>query len=283
MTYSKLAFLLCFAGSIFAQEPLKFEVATVKPAVPNAVRNRVVPSSPDRLVIPAMNVRWMIYTAYQQGMGTSWNVSGGPEWVDQTFYAIEGKAAKPSTQKELRMMLRTLLAERFGLKIRQEARTGAPGSGGIYTLVFDRPDKKLGPNIQEWDGTCGGKPPSDATDADDPYVPRCPSGYFAGGAFIEGGTLFSLAEVLSLPQSRQLLGTIVQDRTGLTGRYKLRLLFDFAAAAAAARPADPTTPQGFAPPSLLDAVREQLGLRLVRGEGPLNMVFIESVERPTEN
>jgi uncharacterized protein (TIGR03435 family) len=230
-----------------------------------------------------MNVRWMIYTAYQQGMGTSWNVSGGPEWIDQTFYAIEGKAAKPSTQRELRMMLRTLLAERFGLKVRQEARTGAPGSGGIYTLVPDRSDGKLGPNIQEWDGTCGGKPPSEATDADDPYVPRCQSGYFAGGIFVEGGTLFSAAELLSLPQSRQLLGTIIQDRTGLTGRYKMRLLFDFAAAAAArTRPTDPTQ-SGFAGPSLFDAVREQWGLRLVRGEGPLNMVFVESVERPTEN
>ncbi len=270
------------AGQVFAQEPLRFEVATVKPAAPGAVRNRVVPSGPDRLVIPAMNVRWMIYTAYQQGMGTSWNVSGGPAWVDQTFYAIEGKASKPSTQRELRLMLRTLLAERFGLKVRQEVRTGAPGSGGIYTLVLDRKDGKLGPEIQEWDGTCGGKPPSDATDADDPYVPRCPSGYFAGGIFVEGGTLFSAAELLSLPQSRQLLGTIVQDRTGLTGRYKLRLLFDFAAAAAT-RPADPAAQTGFPAPSLFDAVREQWGMRLVRGEGPLNMVIIEGIERPTEN
>ncbi|MEI9812039.1 MAG: TIGR03435 family protein [Acidobacteriota bacterium] len=251
--------------------------------MPGAMRNRVVPSSPDRLSIPAMNVRWMIYTAYQQGMGTSWNVSGGPEWVDQTFYAIEGKAAKPSTQRELRMMLRTLLTERFGLKIRQEVRTGAPGSGGIYTLILDRPDGKLGPNIQEWDGMCGGKPPSDATDADDLFVPRCSSGYFAGGIFVEGGTLFSAAELLSLPQSRQLLGTIVQDRTGLTGRYKLRLLFDFAAAAAALRSADPAGQPAFAPPSLFDAVREQWGMRLVRGEGPLNVIVVESVERPTEN
>ena len=36
-------------------------------------------------------------------------------------------------------------------------------------------------------------------------------------------------------------------------------------------------------PSLFDAVREQWGLRLERGEGTLNMVIVESVERPTEN
>src|SRR6185436_10499666 len=203
MTLSRLALFLWLAASLFAQSALKFEVATVKLAAPNAVRNRVMPSSPDRLSIPGMNVRWMIYTAYQEGMGTSWNVSGGPAWIDQTFYAIEAKAAQPSTQKELRMMLRTLLAERFALKIRQEARTGAPGSGGIYVLVLDRPDGKLGPNIKEWDGTCGGRPP---TGDDDPFVPRCLSGYRAGGFFLEGGTLFSAAELLSLPQSRALLG-----------------------------------------------------------------------------
>src|SRR5690242_18359674 len=107
---SGLFLALWLPASILAQSVPKFEVATIKLAAPDAVRNRVMPSSPDRLSIPGMNVRWMIYTAYQEGMGTSWNVSGGPKWIDETFYAIEGKAAQPSTQKELRMMLRTLLA-----------------------------------------------------------------------------------------------------------------------------------------------------------------------------
>jgi uncharacterized protein (TIGR03435 family) len=164
-TLPTLALFLClqlsiFTRSAFAQSTPQFEVATVRIATPDAIRNRVMPSSPDRLLIPSMNVRWLIYAAYQEGLGTSWNVSGGPKWVDETSYAIEWKAAQPSTQKELRMMLRTLLAERFGLKIRQEARTGEPGSGGIYVLAPDRPDGKLGPNIKEWDGTCGGRPPA---------------------------------------------------------------------------------------------------------------------------
>lgn len=272
-TFSALA-LLWLPASIFAQSPLEFEVATIKLAAPNAVRNRVMPSSRDRLSIPGMSVRWLIYTAYQEGMGTSWNVSGGPDWIDKTFYAIEGKAAQPATQRELRVMLRTLLAERFALKIRQETRTG--GSRGIYALVLDRSDGTLGPNIKEWDGTCQDRPP---TEDDDPYVPRCPSGYRPGGFFLEGGTLFSAAELLSLPPSRALLGTIVQDKTGLKGRYKLHLDFDFAPV----RPVDPAAPPEFAGPSLFQAVREQWGLRLEKANGVLNMVIVESVERPTEN
>jgi len=276
MALSNFALFLSLAASVFAQPAAKFEVATIKLAAPDAVRNRVMPSSPDRLSIPGMNVRWLIYAAYQEGMGTSWNVSGGPAWIDQTFYAIEAKAPQPSTQKELRMMLRTLLAERFALKISQEARTGAPGSGGIYVLVLDRPDGKLGPNIKEWDGTCGGRPP---TDEDDPHVPRCLSGYRTGGFFLEGGTLFSAAELLSLPQSRALLGTIVQDRTGLDKRYTLHLDFPFAPP----RSVDPAKQPEFAGPSLFQAVREQWGLRLEKGEGTLNMVIVDGVERPTEN
>lgn len=272
---SVLAFLLA-QMPLCAQSELRFDAATVKPAAPDAPRNRVMPSSPDRLVIPSMNVRWLIYTAYQEGMGTSWNVSGGPKWIDETSYAIDAKAPRASTQKEKRLMLRTLLAERFGLKVRLEDRIGAPGSGGIYVLVLDRPDGKLGPNVKEWDGTCGGRP---ATGDDDPHVPMCLSGYRAGGLFMEGGTMFSAAELLSLPQSRSLLGTIVQDRTGLDKRYTLRLDFTFAPP----RPADPTKLPEFEGPSLFQAIRDQWGMRLEKGEGPLHMVLVDSVERPSEN
>ncbi len=280
MTLFKIAPALCLAASAFAQPATdsapRFEVATVKLAAPGAIRNRVAPAGPERLSIPAMNVRWLIYTAYQEGMGTSWNVSGGPEWMDDTLYAIEGQAAQPTTQHELRLMLRTLLSERFGLKVRLEDRTG----GKIYALVLNGSDAPRGPNIQEWDGTCGGRPPAQANDADDPYVPRCPSGYRGTRAFfLEGGTLFSAAELLSLPPARGLLGTIVQDHTGLTGRYKLRLDYDFTPV----RPGDPAGAPEIAGPSLFDAVREQWGLKLEKADGVLHMVFVESVDRPTEN
>lgn len=277
MTLLKLTFLLCLTATAWAQA-LKFEVATIKPAAPNAVRNRVIPSAPDRLSIPSMTLVWLIYTAYGEGLGTSYNVSGGPDWVNKTAYAIEAKAPQPTTQRQLRLMLRTLLEERFGVNLRHEARKGAPGTGGIYALVLDRSDGKLGPNVEEWDGTCGGRPPAN-NDTDDPFTPRCLSGYRQQGLFMEGGTMYSAAELLSLPQSRALLGTIVQDRTGLKGRYKMHLDFPFTPP----RPVDPGGQPEFAGPSLFQAVREQWGLRLEKAEGTLNVIVIESAEPPTEN
>jgi uncharacterized protein (TIGR03435 family) len=269
MTLYKPGLLLWLTTSVFAQSALKFEVATIKPAAADAVRNRVMPSSPDRLSIPSMTLVWLIYTAYGEGLSTSFNVTGGPGWVNKTSYAIEGKAPRPSTQRQLKLMLRTLLEERFALKIHHETRMG-----DVYALVLDRSDGRLGPNIAAWDGACGGRLPSD--DEDDPSTPRCPSGYRPPGMFLEGATMFSAAELLSLPQSRTLLGTIVQDQTGLKGRYKMHLDFPFT-------PQRPADPPELAAPSLFSAVREQWGLKLEKAKGPLHVIVVESAEPPTEN
>ena len=270
MDVFKLALSLCLAATAFAQPAPQFEIATIKLAAPDAVRNVVVPSSPDRLSIPSMTLTWLIYTAYGEGLGTAYSVGGGPDWVNRTSYAIEAKAPQPSTQRQFHLMLRTLLEERFALKLRTET-----SIGDQYSLVLDRPGGKLGPNIQEWDGTCGGRPP--AAD-DDPSTPRCASGYRPQGLVLDGATMFSAAELLSLPRSRVLLGTIVQDETGLKGRYKMHLDFPFGPP----RPADPAQPD-FAPPSLFTAVREQWGLKLERSKGPLHVILVESATPPSEN
>jgi uncharacterized protein (TIGR03435 family) len=114
-----------------------------------------------------------------------------------------------------------------------------------------------------------------ASEADDPSVPYCPTGYRAGGMTIDGGTMFTVAEMLSLPPSRALLGTITQDRTGLTDRYTLELDYPFQASPAAA-------PE-FAGPSLPTAVREQWGLRLEPTTGRLKVLIIESAQPPAAN
>ena len=90
--------------------------------------------------------------------------------------------------------------------------------------------------------------------------------------------MFSVAEFLSLPQSRPLLdGTITHDRTGLTGRYSLELDYAFSQG----RPANPTAPAG--EPSLYTVIQEQWGLRVVPGPGTLKVVTIENAQPPAEN
>lgn len=272
-----------------ADKRTAFEAATVKLAAPGAVRNLVMPpASPNRLYIPSMTLGTLIYSAYGDGgFNTSMRVTGGPDWVNKTAFAVEGVASGRATPRELRLMLRTLLEERFALKVRTEMSTV-----DMLTLVIGRSDGTLGPNVKTWSGTCPrvmpglylqaprrplqNGPPSEA---DDPAIAECPTGYRAGGISLDGATMFTVAEVLSLPPGRALLGTIVADQTGLSGRYTMELDYPFPPQ----RPADPAAPADFGLPSLSTAVQEQWGLRLVPGKGPFRLVVVESAQLPAAN
>ena len=273
-----------------ADERPAFEAATVKLAAPGAVRNLVMPppASPNRLYIPSMTLLTLVYSAYGDGgFNTSMRVTGGPDWINRTAFAVEGVASGRATLRELRLMLQTLLEERFALKVRTEMPTV-----DMLTLVTARSDGALGPKVKTWSGTCPkvmpvlylqaprrplqNGPPSEA---DDPAVAECPTGYRAGGISLDGATMFTVAEVLSLPPARALLGTIVADQTGLRGRYTMELDYPFPPQ----RPADPAAPADFGLPSLFTAVQEQWGLRLVPGKGPFRLVVVESAQLPTAN
>ena len=158
------------------------------------------------------------------------------------------------------------------MKIHREAVAGA-----IYALVLDRSDGKLGPKVQPWTGTCAnGRTPS-KDEYDDPHIPACPSGLFAPRLVMDGGTMFSAADLLSLPISRTLLGRVVQDRTGLTGRYKIDMAYPFILPSNS----DPTLPDPR--PSLFTVIREPLGMKLVPSRGMFKRIVVDDAQRPTKN
>jgi uncharacterized protein (TIGR03435 family) len=283
-----------------AQQRPVFEAATIKLAAPEAVRNRVMPSSPNRLNIPSMTLTWLIYAAYGDGgFNTSMRVTGGPDWINTTVFSVEGVASGPATPGQLRLMLQALLEDRFALKLRNLPQTADSPMYDVLALVVARSDGTLGPKVKKWDGTCPRVMPvlyfqaprrplqkiedkflvGPASEADDPGVPYCPTGYGAGGIRVDGATMLTVAETLSLPPARALLGTITQDRTGLTDRYTMELDYPFAPYPPAAPPAPPE----FAGPSLSTAVREQWGLRLVPSKGRLKEIVVESAQPPTGN
>lgn len=267
--------------------PLAFEAATIKLAPPDVVRsNRVISTSPNRMFIPGMPLTSLVYAAYGDGgFDTSMSVRGGPDWANRTLFTVEGVAAGPATSRERRLMLQTLLEQRFALKLRRETVT----FNGL-ALVLDRIDGTLGPKAQKWSGNCPAVRPvlyfeapwqrlqtAEPSPSDDPGVAYCPTGYRNRGILADGATMSTVAELLSLPPARALLGTMTHDRTGLTGRYTMELDFPFPATGAAA-----PLPE-FAGPSLTTAVQEQWGLRLVPGEGTLKVFVIENAQQPAEN
>lgn len=276
------------------QKKLAFEVASIRLAAPDAVRNQVMQTSPNRLRIPSMTLTALIYAAYGDGgLNTSMRVTGGPDWINKTAFSVEGLASGPATARQLRLMLQPLLEERFALKIRSETEIA-----DMLALVVDRSDGTLGPKVKRWDGTCPRVMPvlylqaprrplqriedrftvGPASEADDVAVPYCPTGYGPGGIRIDGATMSTVASMLSLPPARALLGTITQDRTGLTDRYTMELDYSFASSP----PAAPAAPPEFLGPSLSTAVREQWGLRLVPSKGQLKVIVVESAKPPTD-
>ena len=270
-----------------------FEAATIKLAAPGAVRNQLMATSPNRLSIPSMTLTWLIYAAYGDGgFNTSMRVTGGPEWINRTAFAVEAVASREATAQQLRLMLQTLLEERFALMFRNVTETPDTPMGDVLALVVDRSDGTLGPKIKKWDGTCPPVTPvlyfqaprrplqnGQPSETDDPAVPYCPTGYRAGGIRADGATMFTVAELLSLPPARALLGTITQDRTGLTDRYTMELDYPFTPLGPPASAAPPE----FAGPSLPTAVREQWGLRLMPSKGRLKLFIVESAQLPAGN
>lgn len=285
--FLRVLLVVFWTAEAFAQSPDNarpaFEAATIKLAAGGASPLPVAPSAPNRLRIPSMTLMQLIYTAFGNGgFNTAMRVTGGPDWVNRTAFYVEGVAPGPSTPQQLRLMLRTLLEDRFALKISSETQTG-----DLLGLVVDRSDGTLGPKVKKWEGTCPDVMPAlvfpaarkplqrigdkfvvgAASDDDDAEVTYCPTGYRVGGIKADGVTMSTVASLLSLPPARALLGTITEDQTGLTGRYTLELDFVFPP------PADA--------PSLSTAIKEQWGLRLVSSKGTLKIIRVESAQLPT--
>ena len=176
---------------------------------------------------------------------------GGPAWLDADRWDIAGK--KESATGDVWPMVRTLLADRFKLVTHYETRE-LP----IYALVIARRDGRLGPSLRP---------------TTEPGSMRIASGVFSGRAPIRA----LVDAVLSSAVQRAVV-----DRTGLTGAYEIELRWT---------PDGPSTvPDGDAPPppasdapSIFTALQEQLGLKLESDRGPVEVVVIDHVERPTED
>jgi uncharacterized protein (TIGR03435 family) len=195
----------------------------------------------ENVSIDAVPLRNIIAIAY----GTL-QVEGGPEWVDEERYDIHAKTGNPDTTKdEAYAMLRTLLADRFGLAIHQETKQLR-----IYLL-------KLG--------------------ADGPELKESqPGEKLAVARTRESGTLHVTFQALKMPGLAAtltgILGRPVQDQTGLAGAYDFKLDYAPDTNGAAVEPG----------PSVFTAVQE-LGLRLEAGRGPVEFLVIDHVEHASSN
>jgi uncharacterized protein (TIGR03435 family) len=214
-----------------------------------------------------------------------------PKSFPTDAFDIEARAAGNPTKDQMRLMMQSLLADRFKLRVHFETREGP-----VYALTLVRPGHtgpKLRPHADgpacpdfEMDAPAIPAPPRNASDV---FPPVCGwpiiSGTLVGGRDV---TVEIIAQEI-IHGFGSLAGEVdrpVVDQTGLKGRYDftLQLLPETLSFSVSVSPPNPdgtpTDPKGT---PFLNALREQLGLKLVSSKGPIRKLVIDHVERPSGN
>lgn len=278
--FGALAALLC--GGAWAQpaaETPAFEVASVKPSPPLSratdfeTRAHGGPGTedPTRIDLHNYSLLGLVLRAYHLPF---WQLSA-PDWMMTAQYDVDAKIPPGATEEQFELMLQRLLAERFKLRVHRETRE-LP----LYSLTVARNGPKLKPHV-ETPPAGADKPLPDVlgrikSDADGyPILPKgkaikVMSNDRARYQWVDTD-LAPLVELLA-----DKLGGPVRDDTGLQGKYDIALFWSM-------RPlsAQPDAETG---PNLLAAVQEQLGLKLEKAKGPVEMVVVDHAEKvPTGN
>jgi uncharacterized protein (TIGR03435 family) len=204
-------------------------------------------------------------------------IVGGPDWMNSDRFDIAAKAAGDAAPAQMMLMMRTLLADRFGLALHTETRE-IP----IYALVMARSDGKPGPQLRPAAVDCAALAAATRAGAPPPLAPTSPGQRPVCGMRTVPGRMaaggYRLADVAR--NLSNFAGRMVVDQTGLTGRFDLELAWtpDQSLQGPLPAGAPPIDPNG---PSIFTAVQEQLGLKLDSQKGPVEVLVIDHAEYPT--
>jgi uncharacterized protein (TIGR03435 family) len=206
----------------------------------------------ERFTMTNMPLGALILVAYNV---TIRQLSGPIEFLSDR-YDVDAKAEHPASADQVLEMLRTLLADRFELRLHRENRETP-----VYMLTIAKGGAKLRRSLA-------------AESADTAF--RIPAR--AGGTEEGSGRLIFRNESMpdlawALTRTAGIGDRVVVDATGLDERYDFELKF--------ARERDSTTPPDG--PSIFSALPEQLGLKLEPRKAPVEFLVIDHIERPSAN
>ncbi len=264
-----------YAGIGQVTRKLEFEVASVKPSLATGPGTSMRGLPGGRYSVTNATLKMIMIAAF--GV-RDYQILGGPKWMESDRWDIEAKAAAdtvpatagprdPSVPDRGLLMVRSLLEDRFRLKIHREVKD-AP----IYELVIAKSGLKLKSSVDQAPVV---NTPDIPPDGGTPHglMRLNPRGNLEGNAV----PLSQLAPVLS-----DLSGRLVVDKTGLAGLYDFKLEWapDLGPTApGVSEPAPSADPRA----SLFTAIQEQLGLKLEPARGPVEFIVVDSVDRPSDN
>ena len=199
---------------------------------------------------------------------------------------LRGNGRPMVRPREVFLMIRSVLLERFKLKTHMETREMP-----VFELVRARADGSLGPELRESTSGCdaiiaavnaGGAPPARQPNEPPPCgAMRGPARVIAGGLpMAQFANMLTIVMADANGPAGGVGARLVIDKTGLSGRYAFTLAWT------PEKIPEGTPPPGIPPidpngPPLVTALQEQLGLRLQPARSQLEVVVIDSIELPT--
>jgi uncharacterized protein (TIGR03435 family) len=279
--------------ALFGQAELRpaFDVVSIKPNRTHQGIPLVVFQPGGRMIAGNVNIRQVILVAYSID---NLQLVDAPDWATSERFAIEARTSDETPTSTIRLMLRTMLAERFNLVAHTERRD-LP----IVALTMARPDKRPGLKLVPSGPECKRirppegipmpppppPPPPGAANAppiriilevDEPLRRRC--GAMVAPGWMSAGNI--TMQEFTRPLSQVLRRPVINE-TGLEGEFDLDVMFSPEGLGGALVGQPP--PAVSDAPSLETALRDDLGLRLESRRGPVEVLVVDRIDRPTEN
>ncbi len=223
-----------------------FDVVSIKPSDPKDTTLTVRPD-PNNFTMTGVSFKFLIQYAYDLH---GFQIEGGPSWMTSTRFDIHGKVVTPSAPAESQdwEASQKLLQARLQSLLADRFKLSVH-KGTMEMPVYDLVVAKGGPKLEASTNN---------------------TGLMSGrGQFVcSDSSMDDLASMLSGAMDRMVL-----DQTKLTGGYKFTLKWT---------PDESANPNPDLP-GIFTAIQEQLGLKLVPAKGPVEMLIIDHVEKPSEN
>lgn len=292
-----LACACCVAALAQAVDRPVFEVASVRSNRSTDQPSSRFPLGPGDAYVPgslfsAANQPLIAYIRFAFKLSQG-ELTDLPAWVYDEHFDIAGRATGNPAKDQMRLMMQSLLSDRFQLKTHSERRTRP-----AFNLVLARPGQ-MGPQLKaDIDNkACAASTAEQSADAVPELRPIEPSsksglqlpamlcgtiGQVSASAPDQGRiagkrvTVERIAGFLKNPFTgidRQVL-----DRTGLTGTFDFSL--EWYPEREITRPADQAAPSG---PGFLEALQKQLGFKLLATTAPADVLVVDRIEHPGEN
>jgi uncharacterized protein (TIGR03435 family) len=286
---TKTTTLIVAMASILLALPVvaqTFEVVSIKPDTSGRPETTLRPDPSGRLVAVNTTARMLLRAAFDDksvyGLLPDFHLVGGPDWLATDRFDIQAQPERPIRPEDMSSAILGMLEDRFRLRAHHEQRqlpayelTLAAGQSKMKGVEAPVPDSGQSVGV--------GPQPRPGRDGLLPADFKPPAGrVFASSTAIIGSAVPVSQLVYSLSQR---LDRPVIDKTGLKGLFDFRLEFAPIQPSAAALADGGTAPVGLTDPrpSVFAAIQDQLGLRLASTRGPVDVVVVDSIQKPSEN